>query len=150
MEIIGRDAAAMPLRLDECTGRTVRPGAPCEVFVRFDPVTAGTRTAVLRVTASDGATVDVRLQRFVHGRRTRLVLHRGDVAVAPLRIWLGADVLRGGSGADVLAGGSRDDMLDGGPGRDRLDCGAGRGDAARVGPGDTVRNCERVTRTRVR
>jgi RTX calcium-binding nonapeptide repeat (4 copies) len=61
----------------------------------------------------------------------------------------GADVLAGGTARDRLYGGGGDDVLAGGAGRDRLDCGPGRLDVARgVRPGERVRRCERVTRSR--
>jgi Ca2+-binding RTX toxin-like protein len=59
----------------------------------------------------------------------------------------GNDTIDGGPGNDILSGGTGNDVIHAGPGRDRIGCGRGI-DTAYIGPGDTVRDCERVVRSR--
>src|SRR5919204_859392 len=56
--VTGADAASFPLRLDECSGKTLVAGASCQVFVRFAPPGPGTRGAVLRLTDAAGRTYE--------------------------------------------------------------------------------------------
>ena len=89
-----------------------------------------------------------------HGRRRRPAGARRE-RPPERRPWAGLplrrnaaprDRLDGGAGRDRLLGGrGADVILATGAGADRVHCGAGH-DTARVGPGDTVRGCERVIR----
>lgn len=96
---LGRDATAVPVSLraraplqvgaaavagshqgdfqvadDGCAGRTIATGHTCEVWVRFTPQAAGTRTAVLRITESSGAVHEVPLEGYAWGGSTRFVM----------------------------------------------------------------------------
>nr|MDQ3936064.1 hypothetical protein [Actinomycetota bacterium] len=72
--LAGSNPGDFTIRLDECSGRTLAAGGQCEVWVRFTPTAPGTRSALLRVPDSSGATREVLLQGFTYGGTTRLVM----------------------------------------------------------------------------
>jgi hypothetical protein len=73
VSIAGAHPADFPKRLDECSGRTLAAGGVCEVWLRFVPTVAGTRTARVRIPVGD-VTHDVELQGFAYGGRTRVIM----------------------------------------------------------------------------
>jgi hypothetical protein len=70
--VAGADAAAFPIRLDECSGRSLGVGDSCEVWVRFSGANPGTRAATLRITDTAGRAYDTALQGFAWGGTTKL------------------------------------------------------------------------------
>jgi len=48
---VSLSGAEFALGRDECTGKTLAPGTPCEVDVVFKPMTAGAKTGVLTIKA---------------------------------------------------------------------------------------------------
>lgn len=71
--VTGTDASDFRVTRDGCTGLELAAAASCSVWVDFDPLAAGTRTASLSVTDSSGATHSVPLQGFTYGGTTRFV-----------------------------------------------------------------------------
>jgi hypothetical protein len=71
--LTGTDASDFRVTRDGCTGLELAAGASCSVWVDFDPLAAGTRTASLTVTDASGATHSVPLQGFTYGGTTRFV-----------------------------------------------------------------------------
>jgi Ca2+-binding RTX toxin-like protein len=67
--LAGDAAGDFAIRLDECAGQSLPAGGMCDVWVRFRPATAGTRTAVLRI-PEDGRVHEIALQGFAYGGRT--------------------------------------------------------------------------------
>jgi hypothetical protein len=68
----GGDPAQFLIRADECTGRTLAVGGSCQVWLRFTPAVAGTRTATLQLSDTAGGRREVVLQGFAFGGRTRI------------------------------------------------------------------------------
>src|SRR3954451_6243625 len=68
----GANPGDFGIRLDECTGKALVAGQSCQVWVRYQPTTAGTRLATLHVRDSAGADYPVDLQGFSYGGRTRV------------------------------------------------------------------------------
>lgn len=60
-KVTGVDAAAFPVRVDECTGRTLSAGASCQVLLRFAPTGAGPRSAQLTLVDGAGRATPVQL-----------------------------------------------------------------------------------------
>ncbi len=55
--LTGADLGDFQLRSDECSETVLAPGAACAVAVRFDPGSAGPKTATLRLRGTGGTTV---------------------------------------------------------------------------------------------
>ena len=72
--IEGPAAGEFEIRVDECEGRTLEPGATCFVWVRYLPSSPGPKAATLVVPEQTGALHAVSLGGFVHGGTTRFVL----------------------------------------------------------------------------
>ena len=72
--VAGSHQGDFPIRVDDCNGKSLAAGGQCEVWVRFVPTAAGTRTATLRIPDSAGRVQEVALQGFTYGGRTRLVM----------------------------------------------------------------------------
>ncbi len=68
--VVGEAAADFVVRVNDCTGAA----AVCEVWVRFLPLTPGTRRAWLRLTDAAGGRTDVPLQGFAYGGETGLTM----------------------------------------------------------------------------
>lgn len=68
--ILGEDADAFEVRLDDCADADVPAGVSCDVYVRPREAGPGVHEAVLRIPAAGGETTDVPLQRHVHGGRS--------------------------------------------------------------------------------
>ncbi len=62
------------VRDDGCTGQRLAAGASCEVWVRFVPTSAGSRSGLLRVTNDDGSHEATALQGFAYGGHTQVSL----------------------------------------------------------------------------
>jgi hypothetical protein len=71
----GADPQDFRLAQDGCTGIQLAPKDSCSVQVAFDPLVAGTRTAVLQLIAGNGTVHSVPLQGFTYGGTTRLVVN---------------------------------------------------------------------------
>ncbi len=71
--VTGDDENDFRITRDGCTGLELAAGAECSVWVDFDPLAAGTRTASLTVTDASGATHSVPLQGFAYGGTTRFI-----------------------------------------------------------------------------
>ena len=71
--VTGTDPSDFRITRDGCTGLALAAAASCSVWVDFDPLAAGTRTASLTVTDSSGATHSVPLQGFTYGGTTRFL-----------------------------------------------------------------------------
>jgi hypothetical protein len=54
--LTGSGRAQFTLVADGCTGKTVQPGAGCQLRVRFNPTATGTRNATLRIAGSTSST----------------------------------------------------------------------------------------------
>jgi len=76
VSVVGPGGEAFPIRLDECSGRRLAPGAFCEVWLRHLPPGPGSRSAVVRVLDARRRLARARLEAFTHGGRTRALLHR--------------------------------------------------------------------------
>jgi hypothetical protein len=100
VSVVG-DAADFLLRVDDCTGAAT----VCEVWVRFVPLTPGTRRAWLRLTDAAGGRTDVPLQGFAYGGETGLTMtsDAGDYIGAG-RTWTYGPESR------IAGGGSRSGM----------------------------------------
>jgi hypothetical protein len=70
----GESPAEFPVTSDGCTGVSVPAGGTCQVFMRFSPGAAGTRTAVLTVTEANGTGHTVALEGFSWGPTTQAVM----------------------------------------------------------------------------
>ena len=70
--VVGADAGAFPIRLDECSGVTLVAGASCQVWMRFSPSSAGDHTATLRIANAGGGFDEVQLAGFAYGGSTRV------------------------------------------------------------------------------
>lgn len=114
--VTGDSPGDFPLRLDDCSGKTLVAGGTCEVWVRFVPTAAGTRSARLDVT--DGSHhFTTSLEGFSFGGTTRVNMQsdQGDYigqgtgwAYAPINAKLVAGGTRSGVYYDV-AGSNGDD-----------------------------------------
>lgn len=105
--VAGPQAAAFPIRLDECTGVALAAGATCQVFVRFTPSAAGDAGAVLHLTDAAGTAYDVPLAGFAIGGLTRVDLHSdpGDfVGGGTDRVFTPADAAIGLAGSRQSVG----------------------------------------------
>lgn len=74
----GSDPKDFRIIWDDCTGLDLSAGGSCTVWVNFDPLDPGLRTATLQVAGSDGPSHAVPLQGFTYGGTTRLVVN-GDL-----------------------------------------------------------------------
>jgi hypothetical protein len=72
--VAGASPEEFSVRLDQCSGETLAPGARCQVFVKFNPVGPGDHAADLVLTNADGSVVDVPLSGFVFPGTSRLDL----------------------------------------------------------------------------
>lgn len=63
-----------PIRVDECSGRSLPAGGSCQVWLRFAATAPGTRTAALEV-AAGGRTYATALQGFSYGGTTKVTMH---------------------------------------------------------------------------
>ena len=99
--VVGDAAADFVVRVDECTGAA----SVCEVWVRFVPLTPGTRRAWLRSTDAAGGRTEVPLQGFAYGGETGLTM-TGDPGdyIGAGRTWTY------GPESSIAAGGSRSGM----------------------------------------
>jgi len=98
----GDNPGDFPLRLDDCSGKTLVAGGACEVWVRFVPTAAGTRSARLDVT--DGSHhFTTSLEGFSFGGTTRATMQsdQGDY-IGQGRGWAYA-----AGNAKLVAGGTR-------------------------------------------
>ena len=73
--VAGANAADFPIRVDECSGKSIPAGSSCQVWLRFTPTAAGTRSAQLQITDASGARDDVALSGFAHGGSTRVLMN---------------------------------------------------------------------------
>src|SRR3954470_2240438 len=71
----GDNPGDFPLRLDDCSGKTLAAGGSCEVWPRVVPTSPGTRTASLEITDADGHHYATALQGFSYGGTTKAVMH---------------------------------------------------------------------------
>ena len=72
--IAGENGGDFVKRLDDCSGKTLGAGGTCEVWVRFVPTAAGTRTGVLDIADSAGHHYRTSLQGFSYGGTTKAVM----------------------------------------------------------------------------
>jgi hypothetical protein len=75
VEVAGTDPKDFRISRDSCTGVNLSAGGSCTVWVEFDPLEAGLRSAALQVTDAAGATHATPLQGFTYGGATRLVIN---------------------------------------------------------------------------
>ena len=68
--VIGRHVRDFPIRLDECSDRTLGPGELCQVFIRFRPLAPGPRVAALVVRDSSARSHRTSLDGFGVGGKT--------------------------------------------------------------------------------
>lgn len=137
--IRGDNPRDFPIRVDDCTGQRLSAGGACEVWVRFVPSSAGSRTAVLRITHADGSHQATALQGFAYGGRTRVILNSdpGDY------IGGGASYSYEPANARITASGSRQHVAFGVDAADSSwwysDFAPGRGDVLAPGRYDATR-----------
>jgi hypothetical protein len=72
--VVGRHPEDFQIRVDECSGAVLSPGALCKVFLRFTAQNPGPRMARLLISSSAGRS-RVQLDGFGVGGRTRFVMH---------------------------------------------------------------------------
>jgi hypothetical protein len=115
--VAGDHQGDFPIRVDDCSGKSLGAGGQCEVWVRFTPTGAGTRTATLRVPDSAGRAQEVSLQGFSYGGRTRLVMTSdsgdyigggGSYSYAPENAVMAAGGTRRGVGFGINAASGED------------------------------------------
>ena len=73
----GASPGQFEITRDDCAGRTIPAGGTCEVWVRFDPSSEGSKSAVLQIRDASGGAHPVPLAGRVAGGRTRLVMTSG-------------------------------------------------------------------------
>jgi hypothetical protein len=71
--VVGRHVRDFPVRLDECSDRTLGPGDLCQVFIRFRPLAPGPRIAALVVRDSWARSHRTSLDGFGVGGKTQFV-----------------------------------------------------------------------------
>jgi hypothetical protein len=103
VSVKGDNPGDFPVRLDDCSGKTLAAGAACEVWVRFVPTTPGTRTARLEVADSGGHHYTTALQGFSYGGTTKATMQsdQGDY------IGAGKSYSYTPANASMAAGGAR-------------------------------------------
>jgi hypothetical protein len=69
----GADASSFEVREDDCTGHTLAASA-CQVWLRYRPGSAGTRTATLTISDSAGTHRQATLQGFAYGGQTSVTM----------------------------------------------------------------------------
>src|SRR4051812_10868039 len=74
VSVTGDDAADFPIRVDECSGKTLAAGGRCQVWTRFAASAAGTRTAQLDIADGAGHHYVSALQGFSYGGTTKAVM----------------------------------------------------------------------------
>jgi len=98
VSLTGNNPKDFVVRIDNCSGKP----APCEVWVRFVPTAAGTRSARLHLTNAAGGAFDVLLHGFAYGGTTNVVMTSdpGD--------YIGGGITRSyGPDSSIAVGGSR-------------------------------------------
>ena len=80
----GPDAADFTVGQDDCKGQELTAGSQCQVWVGFDPASAGSKSAALSIPEQGGGSMTVALSGFVYGGTTAATLQSdpGD--------WIGA------------------------------------------------------------
>jgi hypothetical protein len=102
--ITGIDANEFTVREDDCNGKALAVGGQCQVWVRFVPTNAGTRTATLSTPEQGGGSESVPLSGYAYGGTTAVNLQSdpGD--------WVGAGktYAYSPSNATITASGNRE------------------------------------------